>query len=264
MTSTLLIEAARLRQTFRRQRFLTIVEGLALVGMLPLCLSVPRADGARTLAVVVLAVYAALKAVQFDRSHRSVKQLRLEEHFLRFAHDAAHLRRCLRWRHHLWDRSHIVQTLQLMALSKPGVLRPEVLQRRVHHQYERAFRAHHPPRLVMESLLFAGLMLALFVPSRVAFSFEHVLFQAGSLALVLLAGASLTHWILLYRARGHFSRFLALLAAWTLEEPLGSLMPEAEGRDYAHTVLYRAAAWTTAAGDGVPESGSALPDPPLR
>jgi hypothetical protein len=243
MLTILLAALAHLRQVFRRHRLLALVEGLAAVGLLPLLSFASRFAWIRGLVVALLVVQGVRSVLLFVRADAALRQLHLEEAFLRASHDPLTLRQSLRDRDPGGRPSRILQGLRAArSRPMPGLLAEERRQR-LYQMYRHAFQRYNPGRpytaLVVVGLVGAGLVAA----SPLRLPPPTFPFLSGVLALLLSIAAAGASLVLRLQAARRLDHFTLALAEWTLSEPLADALYRPAGQGYAHTVHYQAPSW---------------------
>lgn len=243
MWTPLLVSTVRLRHAFRRHAGLALCESLAAVGLLPMLATVPRDGWTRLLLVLLLAGYGLRRARLARRAHAAEGQLRLEEQFLRYAHDPVRLRHCLRQGDARWARSRILQAMRagLARPLPPGALTDE-RRERLHQPYRHAFRRFDPGRPAFDLALLGALVVGVVAAPHVPFDPGSLLFQTGIAALLLALACGAAQLVQQARTTRHLALLASALAEWTLEGPAAD---DPAGPGYAHTLLYRSPPWFT-------------------
>ncbi|ARA92996.1 hypothetical protein AWN76_007375 [Rhodothermaceae bacterium RA] len=242
-----------LQQTLiRMQRTLRVLCGGALLGAVGALLGeawlvTQRATPeAHTIGLVALLLfgYFGRKVFQIYRSIRTLRQLRLEQAFVRHADRLAKRRQCLHRCDHLWNRSYILTALRAVAARPmPRLL---LAEKRLQHVADHIHRGLHPLRFGRLNLDLLLLLLAL---GHLAVT---PLSASGPLLLALFAGtaalllAEMLQSVLLWRLHRNLHTLEATLGTWTLHGPFSEALHEPERKPYVHTLLYRDRPWFSA------------------
>lgn len=177
------------------------------------------------------------KIWQFMRNDRALKQIRLEERFLRQPLDPDLLRRCLSRSEHVWDDSCTLRGLRAVLVKPLPRLMPqrekiEFVRRKYHRVHQRLL----PTRAQL------GVIVPLFVLAHIVS--DSTLAARPSIAVVVvLALAALevaqlrTTWLL----HGRFRQYENALSRWTLSRPEFQNILAPPVKSYRHDLLYRAA-----------------------
>ncbi|MCH8960467.1 MAG: hypothetical protein IH820_03890 [Bacteroidetes bacterium] len=240
MSRRIFAHLAALRHQIRRIEQATIVGTVALVPCAAILMMTSGMHWSSLVLLLVLVGYLRRKVGQIVRARQAVKQLRLEEQFVRHCPAPKHVLTCTRRPNHLWTRSLTLKGSQALLAHPPAPRLPLEDQRRyVRHHYIRAFTPLWPPSTPVDLLWFAalGLFWFWFVPEA--------LLQAPSLGVLACAGlllvilvAEIIQVVLQADLRGGFEHLATLLSDWTLAQPLE--LHTIREKTYRHTALYRA------------------------
>ncbi len=242
MSHALSTHVVALRRQIRRLQRVVASGTLATLGASAALLTTPRAGWMSFVLLLALAGYLQRKVRQVIRAHRAVKQLRLEEQFVRHGPAPAEVLTCVRRRNHLWTQSLTLKALKELLSPSPRVLNGDT-RRQVRRQYRRSFGALRPARVPVDLLWFCGLLGGWFV------AVPEALFQQPPPALLL--GAALLLPVLLAEVlqavlqadlRDGFDDFTALLSDWTMAREFEATLQAARRKHYRHTPLYRVVA----------------------
>ncbi len=240
MSHRICTHLAALRYQIRRIEQATVLGTLALVPCTVLLLTTSSTRWSSLVLLLVLAGYLWRKISQITRTRQAVKQLRLEEQFVRHCPAPEHVLTCIRRPTHLWRRSLTLKGLKALLAHPPARRLPLEDQRRyVRYHYIRAFTPLWSRFILVDLLLLAavGLLWLWFVPEALlqAPSLE-VLAGAGLLLVILVA--EIIQVVLQADLRGGFEHLATLLSDWTLAQPLEEIL--LREKTYRHTALYRA------------------------
>lgn len=240
MSHRIFAHLATLRYQIRRIEQATVLGTVALASGTALLLTTSSTRWSSLVLLLVLAGYLRRKISQITRTRQAVKQLRLEEQFVRHCPAPEHMLTCTRRSNHLWTRSLTLKGLKALLAHPPARQLPLEDQRRyVRHHYIRAFTPLGPPSILVDLLWFAalGLLLLWFVPEApLQASSPGVLAGAGLLLVILVA--EIIQVVLQADLRGGFEHLATLLSDWTLAQPLE--LHTFREKTYRHTALYRA------------------------
>ncbi len=241
MVSNVLASAAILRRPFSRLRYLGLLGTACSVGLIPLVLHMPESTGGRYGLLVVVCLFAGRKVVQYFRGHAALKQISMEEHFLRYIATGGSIQKCVENENHMWARSRILGGLRTLATNRfPSNMLVSERHQRVLHRYQHAFQELMPRSSLPDILLILvfGIMLALTPTSDV--DFGAFIYQAGFLALIVAVIGEGSHLIVNRRLHEGLNRLFQTLTDWTIREGLQKL--ERTG-PYAHHLHYFAPPW---------------------
>lgn len=240
MVSTVLAATAILRQHYRRLKSIGLLGSITALGLVPLALYMPRPVWSRYTLLSLVCLYAGRKAVQFVRSRAALKQISMEEHFLRYGSTDGRMRKCIDNEEHLWTRSCILKGLKgLMAHPITTDMVGDEKRNRVYRQFKSAFRSLEPAHAFLDAgLLLAALILLSIVPS-IGVDLRAILFQAGFLALAVAGVAEASHIMIHRRLLETLPRFFSALTDWTIREAFHAAVEAS----YSHRLLYFAQPW---------------------
>ena len=249
MVSNVLAAAAILRQHYRRLRSIGLLGSLTALGLVPLALYMPRVTWAQYILLSLVCLYAARKTVQFFRSRAALKQLSMEEHFLRYGSSDGQVRKCIENEENLWTRSCILAALKDVAPRRlPEELLFEQEKDRILGVYRRSFRQIIPHTSHPDLVLLCGILLIVFTAPMIAIDLRAVMFQAGFLALAMAVVAEASHVFVTHRLSGSLRRLFDSLSTWTLVRGLVGLTSRSPA--YAHHLHYFAHPWFASGGIG--------------
>jgi len=241
-TAALVLHGHHLCQAFRRLGTVHAVQIMLVLGLLPLIVLTPRVVPATVLLVLAMMLYAAVKGRAISRSRHVLKQLRLEENFLRQVHRSEHLLALLNGDGHLWSGSRLWAGLRsILSSPLPDLLHFDEKKRRLQRHYHRAVRDLQPAKYNLEVLV---LLLAILFWDSLS---DPLFLDAGATSVIagfwatmlaLEALQSGLHWALSHA----FEAAESDLAEWTLANRLEH-GAEPPGRPYVHHLLYRARPW---------------------
>ena len=239
MSRPIFAHLATLRYQIRRIEQATVLETVALVLCTALLLTTSSMRWSSLVLLLVLAGYLRRKISQIARARQAVKQLRLEEQFVRHCPAPEHVLTCTRRPNHLWIRSLTLKGLKALLAHPPARRLPLEDQRRyIRHHYIRALTPLWPPSILVDLLWFAavGLLLLSFVPEAPLQTPSWGVLAGAGLLLVILV-AEIIQVVLQADLQGGFEHLATLLSDWTLSQPLEeTLLRE---KTYRHTALYR-------------------------
>lgn len=252
MSPTILAPISHLRRGYRRSRYFSILQCISGLGLIPMLIYAPRYPAARNIALVLLGCYLIRQIVQGLRAHFGIKQLGLEEHFIRHIHDPDRLHQCLRTDDHLWGRSVILQSLRrLLAQPVPGLLLIEEKQQHAAEHYRRAFRRIRPAASWLDLLLLLLLGGVLAFTPLIPIDLHALMFQSGLMALALTVLAEGSQCWEQRRMAYHFTQLSEALGTWTLTRQRTEEAHHGSRKPYGHTLLYQAPPWFIALTGGL-------------
>lgn len=242
MTAVVVLHGHHLCQVFRRLYTVAAVQVMLALGILPLIVLTPRVVPATVFLVLSLLLYAGLKGRGISRGLNLLKQMRLEENFLRQIRRSEHLRSLLNGEGHVWSSSRLWMGLQSIVSSPlPDLLHADEKLRRLQRHFHRAVRDLQPSSYNLEAAVLVLSILfweALGDPAMIGAGANQVVAGFWAALLALEALQSGLQWSL-----GHaFEKMEEALARWTLANELehGVAPP---GRSYVHRLLYHARPW---------------------
>ena len=249
MVSNVLASAAILRRPFRRRRFLGLLGTACAVGLIPLALYMPEQLGARYALLLLVCLYAGRKIVQSFHGHAALKQLSMEESFLRYGATGGSVQQCVENDEHMWTRSRILLGLKAMTTHRlPSSMRVHEKQQRILQRYRRSFQKMMPQATLPDLVLLAGGALLLAATPSVAVELRALIFQAGFLALIVAIVSEIIHLVVNRRLRDGLERLFQTLSDWTIREGLERV---SRSSLYSHQLHYFAQPWF---------AGTATPD----
>ena len=233
-----------MRRLFRRFGVLTLLSGLATLGLFPLLLRPVLASGSRIMLCLLLLIYLFRKAVEWKHAERSVKQIRTEAAFVGQRLSEAKLTGCLERKDNIWSRS---LTLGLLRKESnrpfPGLLLLKEEQRRMHQLFRHTFLHLPTPYPLLDLVLWNVLLWTAAAFASTAPWTSGWVIALASVALMLEIIALFVRWHL----RRRLTRLEHAFADWVLNNATKIVMPLRHGTAYAHTVLYRSSPWFAAA-----------------
>lgn len=240
MISTVLASTAILRQHYRRLRSIGLLGTITALGLVPLALYMPRPEWARYTLLSLVCLYAGRKAVQFLRARLALKQLSMEEHFLRYGCSGGSVEKCIRSDEHLWTRSCTLRGLKgVSAHPITGDRVGDEKRNRVYRQFKRAFSSLAPARAFLDAGLLLAVVAILSTIESIGVDLRALLFQAGFLALAVASVAEGSHLMIHRRLLETLPRFFTALTDWTIRQAFH----EAVAASYSHRLLYFAQPW---------------------
>lgn len=245
MVSNVLAAAAILRRHFRRLRIIGLLGTAAAVGLIPLILYVPESQLAVYFLLSIVCLYAGRKVVQYFRGHGSLKQLAMEEHFLRYGATGGSMQKCVENDEHMWTRSRILAGLKAMASHRlPNNMMLEEKHRRILQRYRHAFQKMLPAVGLVDLTLLGMLLVVLLLASPSEdVSYRAMPVIAGVLAYVVALLAETMHLLVNRQLRDGLERLFYALSEWTVREGLEAL---SRSGAYSHQLLYFAQPWFAA------------------
>lgn len=240
MLSTVLSATAVLRLHFRRIRSIELLGAVTALGLVPLALYMPRSDWARYTLLSLVCFYAGRKVIQFFRSRAALKQLSMEEHFLRYGASAGHVQKCVQTDDHLWTRSCILGGLKgLMHHPITTDLIGDEKRNRVYRQFHRAFRQLEPARAYLDVALLLSILVLLSTVPSIGVDFRAIMFLAGFLALAVAGIAEISHLLVHRKLFETLQRLYGALTEWAIRETFHAAVTVS----YSHRLLYFAPPW---------------------
>lgn len=240
MLSTVLSATAVLRQHFRRIRSIGLLGSVTALGLVPLTLYMPRPDWAKYTLLSLVCLYAGRKVIQFLKSRSALRQLSMEEHFLRYGVSAGHVQKCVHTDDHLWTRSCILGGLKgLMHHPITTDLIGDEKRNRVYRQFHSAFRDIEPARAYFDIGLLTTIFALLIAVPSIGINLRAIMFQAGFLALAVAAVAEASHLMIHRKLFETMQRLYSALTEWAIREAFHA----AVSVSYSHRLLYFAPPW---------------------
>ena len=247
MTSVVVLQGHQLCQVYRRLRSVAAVQGVLAVATLPFVLFTPRVIPATVLLVLVLIGYAALKGRSLLRYSHTLKQLRLEERFLKEVTRGNVFQHLVSEHEHLWSTSRLWIGLRAVLLQPlPYLLLIDEKRRRIERHFHRAIRDLQPRKVNLHAPAF--LVIVVF------WDFARILEAADGVGFVVTAALFAT--ILAFEALQtglqwtvgrNFADLERALCAWTLANKFEQGFAPS-GKHYVHRLLYEARPWFLSAG----------------
>lgn len=248
MVSNVLAATAILRLHFRRLRWVGLLGALAALGLVPLALFMPRTDWWRYVVLSLVCLYTGRKVVQFFKARSALKQLSMEDHFLRYGSSGRQIQKCVENAEHMWTRSRILAGLKVIAERRmPSDLLLDEKRQRIYYRFRHAFRPMMPRVAVLDLGLLAAISVAMATAPAVAIDFRAVIFQAGFLALALSVAAEVSHLMVNRQLKGTLERLFNSLSDWTVREGLEAVYVHSGA--YSHRLLYFAQPWFASVAD---------------
>jgi len=230
---------AALRHQIRCIEQATVLGTVALVPCAAILMMTSGMQGSSLVLMLVLVGYLQRKIGQVVRARRAVKQLRLEEQFVRHLPAPTQVLTCMHRPDHLWAHSLTLKALKALFANPPVPrLSVEDKPRFVRRHYIRSFTPLWPSRIPVDLLWFSalGLFWLWVVPEALLQApSSDVLASAGLLLIIL--GAEALQIVLQADLRGGLEHLATLLSDWTLAQdfPLDMVRE----KPYRHTSLYR-------------------------
>lgn len=223
---------------------------LGAIGLVPLALYMPRDAWSRYVLLSLVCLYAGRKIVQFVGARGALKQLSMEEHFLRYGAAGRRVQKCVRNDDHMWTRSSIVSGLKAIANSRlAGNLMADEKRQRIYRRYRKAFRALWPRLAVADAGLVGAIAITMALAPTIEVNLRTVMFLAGFVALALAGFVELARWFVNRQLAEGLDRWLGALSDWTLRECLHKLHHRPEA--YSHQLLYFTQPWFADGSDEV-------------
>ena len=191
---------------------------------------------------VLTALYL-LRKLRGERwARHTLRQLRLEEQFVRHGPTPEDVLTCIRRRTHLWRNSLALQGLRRLLKTPPAAsLAPAARHTAVRATYDRCFRRITPGRVPVDLLGFVALAAFwLWSVPEALLQAPSLLVVGGGLLWLLALGAEVVQAILRADVRAGFHTFTGLLGSWTLARQFGTLVEAARRKPYRHVPLYHA------------------------
>ena len=217
-----------------------LLGAVTALGLIPLSLYMPRWDWARYTLLSLVCLYAGRKVVQFLRSRAALKQLSMEEHFLRYVSSAGRVQKCIENDTHLWTRSCILGGLKgVMHHPITTDMIGDEKRDRVYRQFHRAFRQLEPSHAYGDVVLLLSLFALLSTVPSIEVNLSAIMFQAGFLALAVAGFTEFSHLMIRRRLIETMRRFYGTLTEWAIREALHAEVTAS----YSHRLLYFAPPW---------------------
>ena len=232
--------------------------------MLPCAAILLATTEARWLALVlalILIGYTHRKLRQVFWARRAVKQLRLEEQFLRHGPTPEQVLTCTRRYDHLWTQSLTLKGLKTLFERPQGASLPgSTPQNPLDDPYTRAFKTLRPSPWPGALIWFAALSLGWLwvVPDALLHDMPPLIFTGLTLLLLILV-AEVVQQILCADLSDGFDHFLTLLNAWAHTHAFDTAFDTVREKPYRHTALYRS--WVFPRTAAVAEASNDTPAP---
>jgi hypothetical protein len=244
MSSNVLASAAHLRTAFRRLQSAAVVQGIAVMGLIPLVYYGPRLVSVRALLLLLVAAYFVRKVIQYAWATRAMKQLRMETQFIRYSHDPQYLGRCVRYSDHLWTRSCVLIGLKgVLAGPTQDLVMTDEKRRRVGQHYLRVLKPVRPRRAHIDLGILLTIVFLLSLTPKIPFEPGLLVFQAGLVGLLLSTTAEVLQSIIQRDLTLGFDGFIEALVTWTLSDRLQKEMRPQSAGSYTHRLLYQSYPW---------------------
>lgn len=215
---------------------------LGAVGLIPLALYMPRDDWSRYVLLSLVCLYAGRKIVQFINARGSLKQLSMEEHFLRYGSSGRRVQKCVQNDDHMWTRSGIVSGLKAISSRRlPGDLMADEKRNRIYQGYRQAFRALLPRLAVLDAGLVAAVGITMVLVPTIQVNLGTMMFLAGFVALALSGTVEVARWFVDRQLAEALDRWFNALSDWTLRERFENLQFQSDA--YSHRLLYFTQPW---------------------
>ena len=222
MSRRIVAHLAALRYQIRRIEQATVLGTVALVPCAVILLTTLGPSWSSLVLFLVLVGYAQRKMGRMAQARRTVKQLRLEEQFVRHRPASRHMLTCTRRPTHLWTHSLTLKGLKALLAHPPARRLPvEDKQRYVQRHYLRAFTPLRPSLLPVDLLWLSalGLLWLWFAPAALLQAPPpEVLAGAGLLLIILVA--EIVQIVLQADLRSGFEHLASLVSEWTLAQPI--------------------------------------------
>ncbi len=238
MISNVLAATTILRLHYRRLRSVGLLGTITAFGLVPLALYMPRPEWARYTLLSLVCLYAGRKAVQFARARMALKQLAMEEQFLRYG--CRNLEKCIESDEHLWMRSCTLKVLKgVMPRPLSSDMVGEEKRNRVYRQFKQSFRSLDPSPAFLDAGLVLVLLVFFSVVPSIDVDLRSILFQAGFLALAVAGVTEASHLMIRRRLLETLRRFLTALTDWAIRQAFHAAIESS----YSHRLLYFAQPW---------------------
>lgn len=241
MTRRIVAHLAALRYQLRRIEQTTVLGTVALAPCAVILLITPGATWPSLALLLVLLGYLRRKIGRITRARKAIKQLRLEEQFVRYCPVPKHLLTCTRRPNHLWTHSLALKSLKTLLANPPTRRLPvEDKHDYVRRHYVRSFHSLSPSPIPVDLLWFSalGLLWLWILPETLLQAPSPDVLTGAGLLLVILV-AEIIQVVLQADLRGGFEHLATLLSDWTLAEPLEETLHTVREQSYRHTSLYR-------------------------
>lgn len=242
MTSILVLHGHQLCQAYRRLRFVAIALSILAASTLPVIVFSPRIVSASIALVLALVAYAAAKVYVAVKYTRALKQLRLEERFLRDLPRGEKLAALLSHDHHMWSSSRLwIGLRSVLTHPLPHLLLVEEKRRRIERHFHRAVRGLAPANFNWHVVALLGIILGWDLAR---------IYQGGAGAPFLVTGGIFAVMLTLETLQSgmqwaldkQFRRLEKSLCEWTLYNRFEQGVT-AHGKNYTHRLLYQARPW---------------------
>ena len=239
MSRHLFAHIAAMRHQVRRIRRATVLGTAAIVPCAVIVVATVESGWMVLLLLLALVGYGQRKVRRILWTQRTLKQLRLEEQFVRHRPTPDHVLTCMRRYNHLWTPCLTLKGLKALAQDTPP-RQTEARQAHIQKHYIRAFKPLHPTHLPADLIWLAtsGLLWLWLVPEALLAAMPALVF-GGLAVLLLLLTADVIQVILNTDLRDGFEHFATLLGVWTRAHALDSVFDTTHNKPYRHTALYR-------------------------
>ena len=231
----------RIREGARRlqwSRWAAMGVGAGLVVLLFVVVQDPQ----RWIVAIPLLLFTFRAALLQRRAHGLIRHSKLEERFVEHAPSEDPLRRTLRHRSHLWQRSYLMQGLRtLLTRPLPSRITRAEKEAYLRERFGQSFQPLRPGRLHLDGLLLvaAAVLWGALLPlegTLLALIIGAALFILGGANEVLQQNEQV-------RLRGDFDDLTAALSAWTLDNGLDITLRHQSQEPYAHSIEYYSPPW---------------------
>lgn len=242
MTSVVVLHGQHLCQVFRRLRNVAAAQGLLALVAIPFVIFTPRLAPATIVLVVALAAYVIVKGYAAVRHVDVLKQMRLEERFLRELPRDDQLSGLLSRDNHFWSTSRLWIGLKAVLIQPlPRLLLVEEKRRRIERHFHRAIRDLQPRQLNLH----AGAFLAIGMIWHLARALEGATGEGFVMTGVLFAivlSLEVYQTGVQWMVRHQFTDLERALCEWTMSNRFEQGIPIAS-KHYVHRLLYQSRPW---------------------
>ena len=241
MSRHLFAHTAALHHQVRRIRRAALLSLTAMLPCAAILLATTEAHWLSIVLALILMGYTHRKLRQVFWARRTVKQLRLEEQFVRHGPTPEQVLPCTRRYDHLWTRSLTLKGLKMMIERSSGSSLPaETSNSPIDAHFTGAFKTLRPSPWPGALIWFAALALGWLwlVPDALLQDMPPHVF-AGLALLLLILVAEVVQQILRADLRDGLDHFLTLLGAWIQTRAFDTAFGTLREKPYRHTALYR-------------------------
>lgn len=211
-------------------------------GLVPLALYAPRTDGWRYLILSFVCLYAGRKVMQLLGARAALKQISMEEHFLKYGSSGRRVQKCVEHEDHLWKKSRVVDALKRISTNRlPTTLMIDEKRTRIYRRFRHAFRFMLPRFVVVDMGLVAAIVVGLVAAPILTVDLGAVMFQSGFLALAVAGAVEISRWAVNRQLAETLDRWFNALSEWTIREGFERLHLQAG--PYSHRLLYFTQPW---------------------